>query len=148
MPPVVLWLRLWASNAGGEGSASDWGTKIPHAPRCGPKQNKRMYSHQSMLPEAFAWKSDITQTLKLQALNRRARAHQYWGNRQHRTEERKLSREMCVLSCSCGIPKTNLNRKVFRLKNAPLWYVGQSWKAGISGGKSGGNPTHNDPDPN
>lgn len=57
--------------------------------------------------------------------------------------------EKCVvLSCGCGSPKTELNRKVFRLKNTPLQCVGQIWKAGIPGGKSGGNLTHSDPDPN
>ena len=33
--PVVQWLRLCASNAGGMGSIPGGGTKIPHAVQCG-----------------------------------------------------------------------------------------------------------------
>ena len=34
---MVLWLRLHTSNAGGMGSISGWGTKIPHAMQYGQK---------------------------------------------------------------------------------------------------------------
>ena len=35
------WLRHHASNAGGKGSNSGWGTKIPHASQCSQKQNNK-----------------------------------------------------------------------------------------------------------
>ena len=35
--PVVQWLRLRASNAGGAGSIPGWGTKIPCAAQHGQK---------------------------------------------------------------------------------------------------------------
>ena len=38
--PVVQWLRL-PSNAGGAGSITGLGTKIPHAARCGQKQKNK-----------------------------------------------------------------------------------------------------------
>ena len=37
----VQWLRLHASNAGGEGSVPGWGTKIPHATRHGQKNPQK-----------------------------------------------------------------------------------------------------------
>ena len=41
--PVVQWLRLWASNAGGTGSIPGWGTKIPHATRHDPPPKKNLW---------------------------------------------------------------------------------------------------------
>ena len=38
---VVQWLRLCASTAEGTRSSHGWGTKIPHAARCGKKTNKQ-----------------------------------------------------------------------------------------------------------
>ena len=38
--PVVQWLRLHASNAGGMGSSPRQGTNIPHASQHGQKLNK------------------------------------------------------------------------------------------------------------
>ena len=38
--PVVQWLRLHASNAGGVGSIPGQGTKIPHASQCGQIKKK------------------------------------------------------------------------------------------------------------
>ena len=40
--PKVQWLRCCASNAGGKGSISGWGTRIPHdsRPENPPKQNE------------------------------------------------------------------------------------------------------------
>ena len=40
---AVQWLRCYASNTGGAGSIPVWGTKIPHAARCGQKKKKRIY---------------------------------------------------------------------------------------------------------
>ena len=37
---AVQWLRLWASTAGGEGSISGQGTKIPYATWCVQKKKK------------------------------------------------------------------------------------------------------------
>ena len=39
--PVVQWLRLHASNAGGMGSIPGQGTKIPHASQCGQIEKKK-----------------------------------------------------------------------------------------------------------
>ena len=36
---MVYWLRLCTSSAGGEGSVSGWGKKIPHAMQYGKKKN-------------------------------------------------------------------------------------------------------------
>ena len=41
---VVQRLRLSAPTAGGVGSISGWGTKIPHASRCGQKVKKKKNS--------------------------------------------------------------------------------------------------------
>ena len=41
--PVVQWLRLWASTAGGMGSIPGWGTKVPHAVQCGQKTKKLIF---------------------------------------------------------------------------------------------------------
>ena len=38
---AVWWLELYASTAGGLGSISSWGTKIPQALWCGGKTNKQ-----------------------------------------------------------------------------------------------------------
>ncbi|XP_033257416.1 uncharacterized protein C19orf44 homolog isoform X2 [Orcinus orca] len=38
---AVQWLRLCASNAGGVGSIPGWGTKIPHAARCGQEKERK-----------------------------------------------------------------------------------------------------------
>ena len=37
---MAQWLRLHASNPGGEGSIPGQGTKILHAMKCGPKKEK------------------------------------------------------------------------------------------------------------
>ena len=37
---TVQWLRLCVSTAGGMGLIPSWGTKIPHASRCGQKELK------------------------------------------------------------------------------------------------------------
>ena len=37
----VQWLRLHTSTAGGAGSISGWGTKIPYASQCGQKKKKK-----------------------------------------------------------------------------------------------------------
>ena len=39
--PVVQWLRLCASNAGGMGLIPGQGTKILHASRCGKEKKKK-----------------------------------------------------------------------------------------------------------
>ena len=39
---AVQWLRLYASNSGGTGSISGWGTKIPHAVGCFQKKNRQL----------------------------------------------------------------------------------------------------------
>jgi len=41
---AVQWLRLWASTAGGEGSISGQGTKIPYATWCVQKKKKNQNS--------------------------------------------------------------------------------------------------------
>ena len=38
---VVQWLKLQASSAGGVGSIPGWGSKIPHAARCGQKKKNK-----------------------------------------------------------------------------------------------------------
>ena len=38
---AVQWLRLCASTAGSTGLIPGWGTKIPHAARCGQKKRKQ-----------------------------------------------------------------------------------------------------------
>ena len=38
--PVVQWLELCASNAGGTDSVPGWGTKILHGAQCGQKQRR------------------------------------------------------------------------------------------------------------
>ena len=38
---AVQWLRFCASNARGLGSIPGWGTKIPHAARCGQENIKK-----------------------------------------------------------------------------------------------------------
>ena len=38
--PVVQWLELCASNAGGTDSIPGWGTKILHGAECGQKQRR------------------------------------------------------------------------------------------------------------
>ena len=44
--PVVQWLRLHASNAGGMGSIPGQGTKIPHAAQCGQiKTHTHTHTH-------------------------------------------------------------------------------------------------------
>ena len=40
--PVVQWLRLCTSNAGGVGSIPGQGTKIPHAVQRVPKNKKKI----------------------------------------------------------------------------------------------------------
>ena len=40
---LVQWLRLHTSNAGGMGLIPGWGTKIPHAVRCGQKKKSILY---------------------------------------------------------------------------------------------------------
>ena len=42
---AVQWLRLCASTAGGTGSTSGWGTKIPHATQSGQKKKKKKNPH-------------------------------------------------------------------------------------------------------
>ena len=37
---AVQWLALHTSTAGGMGSILRWGTRIPHAMWCGPKEKK------------------------------------------------------------------------------------------------------------
>ena len=39
-----LWLRLWASSAGGVGSIPDRGSKFSHAVQCGQKVKKKKIS--------------------------------------------------------------------------------------------------------
>ena len=39
---AVQWLRICASTAGGTGSVPGWGTKIPHAARCGQKKERNI----------------------------------------------------------------------------------------------------------
>lgn len=39
---MVQWLELWALNAGGPGTISGWGPRIPYAAQCNNKvKNKR-----------------------------------------------------------------------------------------------------------
>ena len=45
---VVQWLRLRASNAGGMGLISGWGTKVLHATRRGQKKKEKEKSVQSL----------------------------------------------------------------------------------------------------
>ena len=48
------WFRLHASTAGGTGLIPGWGTKIPHATRCGQKLKKLKRTNEIM-PFAEAW---------------------------------------------------------------------------------------------
>ena len=52
------WLRLWASNAGGKGSAPVWGTRVLHAKRCGQKKQKKPHK-----PDEILFKDKVSEQL-------------------------------------------------------------------------------------